>query len=195
MIGKTSENVYRTIPVGAMDTDLESTSGTGQERKIVYSNMGNLVPFYAPAYDVLSGCDSNTNTRYNRYDAYYTLNSNQSVESEDCRFGGTSAACPVACGLIATKLQYNRGWTVEDVLDWITNQVGTLDAADFFTGTESQTYDDSEWTDQNNTQGGEPIIIYDAATGNETESGDEKIQLRFRNAGGIQISGVNFINT
>tara|TARA_B100001250_G_scaffold43195_1_gene34076 strand:- start:6844 stop:9288 length:2445 start_codon:yes stop_codon:yes gene_type:complete len=195
MIGKTNANVYRTIPVGAMDTDLESTSGTGQERKIVYSNMGNLVPFYAPAYDVLSGCDSNTGTRYNRYDAYYTLNSNQSVESEDCRFGGTSAACPVACGLIATKLQYNRQWTVEDVLDWITNQVGTLDAADFFTGTESQTYDDSEWNDQNNTQGGEPIIIYDAATGNETESGDEKIQLRFRNAGGIQISGVNFINT
>jgi len=195
MIGKTSENVYRTIPVGAMDTDLESTSGTGQERKIVYSNMGNLVPFYAPAYDVLSGCDSNTGTRYNRYDAYYTLNSNQSVESEDCRFGGTSAACPISCGLIATKLQYNRGWTVEDVLDWVTNQVGTLDAADFFSGTESQTFNDSEWTDQNNTQGGEPIIIYDAATGNETESGDEKIQLRFRNAGGIQISGVNFINT
>jgi len=195
MIGKTSENVYRTIPVGAMDTDLESTSGTGQERKIVYSNMGNLVPFYAPAYDVLSGCDSNTNTRYNRYDAYYTLNGTQSVESEDCRFGGTSAACPVACGLIATKLQYNRQWTVEDVLDWVTNQVGTQDAADFFSGTESQTFNDSEWTDQNNTQGGEPIIIYDAATGNETESGDEKIQLRFRNAGGIQISGVNFINT
>ena len=195
MIGKTSENVYRTIPVGAMDTDLESTSGTGQERKIVYSNMGNLVPFYAPAYDVLSGCDSNTNTRYNRYDAYYTINGNQSVESEDCRFGGTSAACPIACGLIATKLQYNREWSVEDVLDWVTNQVGTLDAADFFTGTESQTFNDSEWTDQNNTQGGEPIIIWDAATGNETESGDEKIQLRFRNAGGIQISGVNFINT
>ena len=195
MIGKTSENVYRTIPVGAMDTDLESTSGNGQERKVVYSNMGNLVPFYAPAYDVLSGCDSNTGTRYNRYDAYYTLNSNQSVESEDCRFGGTSAACPISCGLIATKLQYNRQWTVEDVLDWITNQVGTLDTADFFSGTESQTFNDSEWTDQNNTQGGEPIIIYDAATGNETESGDEKIQLRFRNAGGIQISGVNFINT
>ena len=178
-----------------MDPALQSTAGTGQERKVFYSNMGNLVPYYAPAADTLAATDANNSPRYNRYDAYYTLNSTQSLESEDCSFGGTSSACPVSCGVIATKLQYNRQWTVEDVLDWITNQVGTLDAADFFTGTESQTYDDSEWNDQNNTQGGEPIIIYDAATGNETESGDEKIQLRFRNAGGIQISGVNFINT
>mgnify|MGYP001422678210 FL=1 len=193
-IGKTNANVYRTIPVGAMDTDLQSTSGTGQERKIVYSNMGNLVPFYAPAYDLLSGCDNNSGTRYTRYDGYYTLNGQQSVLSEETRFGGTSAACPAACGLIATKLQYNRGWTVEDVLDWVTNQVGSL-GNDFYTGTESTTYDDVQWSNQSNTQGGEPIIIWDAATGQETESGDEKIQLRFRNAGGIQISGVNFINT
>ena len=193
-IGKTNANVYRTIPVGAMDTDLESTSGNGQERKVVYSNMGNLVPFYAPAYDLLSGCDNNSGTRYSRYDQYYTISGQQSVISEDTTFGGTSAACPAACGLIATKLQYNRSWTVEDVLDWITNQVGSL-GSDFYTGTESQTYDDSEWSDMNSTQGGEPIIIWDAATGQETESGDEKIQLRFRNAGGIQISGVNFINT
>ena len=96
--------------------------------------------------------------------------------------------------MIATKLQYNRGWTVEDVLDWVTNQVGSL-GNDFYTGTESTTYDDVQWSNQSNTQGGEPIIIWDAATGNETEFGDEKIQLRFRNAGGIQISGVNFINT
>ena len=144
-IGKTNANVYRTIPVGAMDTDLASTSGTGQERKVVYSNMGNLVPFYAPAYDLLSGCDNNSGSRYTRYDQYYTISGQQSVASEDTTFGGTSAACPAACGLIATKLQYNRSWTVEDVLDWITNQVGSL-GSDFYTGTESTTFNDSEWS-------------------------------------------------
>lgn len=45
------------------------------------------------------------------------------------------------------------------------------------------------------TEGGEPIILYDAVTGNETESGNPNIVLRFKNAGGLKMSGINFINT
>ena len=38
-------------------------------------------------------------------------------------------------------------------------------------------------------------ILYDAVTGNETESGNPNIVLRFKNAGGLKMSGINFINT
>ena len=92
------------------DDGLYSSSGTGIERKVSYSNNGNLIPFYACADSSLAACDINWGYgRFNRYDAYYTgPDGQQSVESEDCLFSGTSSACPVACGLIATKLQYNR---------------------------------------------------------------------------------------
>ena len=155
---------YRTIPVGAMDPALQSTAGTGQERKVFYSNMGNLVPYYAPAADTLAATDANNSPRYNRYDAYYTLNSTQSFESEDCSFGGTSSACPVSCGVIATKLQYNRGWTVEDILNWVTVGVGTQSESAFYNGPEASSANSSDWTDNKSIQGGNPIVIWDAPT-------------------------------
>jgi len=197
-IGQQTDNIagittYRTIAVGALDDSLD---GSNRERKASYSNMGNLIPFYASADNTLAACDQNwPGTSYNRYDAFYTLNSNQSVESEDCLFNGTSAACPVACGIIATKLQYNREWTYTDVLDWVTVGVGTQGSSDFYTGSESSTYDDGNWSDYYSTEGGEPTILYDAVTGNETESGNPNIVLRFKNAGGLKMSGINFINT
>ena len=186
---------YRTIPVGAMDPALQSTAGTGQERKVFYSNMGNLIPYYAPAADTLAATDANNSPRYNRYDAYYTLNSTQSLESEDCAFGGTSSACPVSCGLIATKLQYNREWTVEDVLNWVTVGVGTQSESAFYNGPEASTANSSDWTDNKSIQGGNPVVIWDAPTGNEDIDGDDKIAVRLKNANGLKMSGINFINT
>ena len=197
-IGQQTDNVagittYRTIAVGALDDSLDTSS---RERKANYSNMGNLIPFYASADNTLAACDNNwPGTNYNRYDAFYTLNSNQSVESEDCLFNGTSAACPVACGIIATKLQYNREWKYTDVLNWVTVGVGTQAPSDFYKGSESTSATDSNWSDMYSTEGGEPIILYDAVTGNETESGNPNIVLRFKNAGGLKMSGINFINT
>ena len=186
---------YRTIPVGAMDPALQSTAGTGQERKVFYSNMGNLVPYYAPAADTLAATDANNSPRYNRYDAYYTLNSTQSLESEDCSFGGTSSACPVSCGVIATKLQYNRGWTVEDILNWVTVGVGTQSESAFYNGPEASSANSSDWTDNKSIQGGNPIVIWDAPTGNEDIDGDDKVAVRLKNANGLKMSGINFINT
>jgi len=186
---------YRTIPVGAMDPALQSTAGTGQERKVFYSNMGNLVPYYAPAADTLAATDANNSPRYNRYDAYYTLNSTQSLESEDCSFGGTSSACPVSCGVIATKLQYNREWTVEDILNWVTVGVGTQSESAFYNGPEASSANSSDWTDNKSIQGGNPIVIWDAPTGNEDIDGDDKIAVRLKNASGLKMTGINFINT
>ena len=200
-IGQQTDSVagittYRTIPVGALDDGMYSTSGTGIEQKVYYSNNGNLIPFYACADQTLAACDNNwPGTNYNRYDAYYTLNA-VSVESEDCLFSGTSSACPIACGIIATKLEDNRSWEYTDVLSWVTNSVGTLSASEMYAGTDgSNAGVAGDWNDSYSLQGGEPIILWDALTGNEEEDGSPLISLRLKNANGLKLSGINFINT
>ena len=201
-IGQQTDSVagittYRTIPVGALDDGMYSTSGTGIEQKVYYSNNGNLIPFYACADSTLAACDNNwPGTNYNRYDAYYTLNATQSVESEDCLFSGTSSACPIACGIIATKLESNRNWGYTDVLSWVTTSVGTLSASEMYPGTDgSNAGTAADWSDSYSLQGGEPIILWDALTGNEEEDGSPLISLRLKNANGLKLSGINFINT
>ena len=196
--GTGSNTVYRTINVGAMSDFLHSTSGTGVEKKVNYSNMGNLIPYYAPAANSIAACDDSTGTQYNRYDTYYSLNGQQSHPSYDCLFGGTSSACPVSAGLIATKVQYNRNWTYQDILDWVTTSVGTQASGDMVIGNDSSTPNASgtgEWDDNTSLQGGQPIIIWDAPTGNEPGAEDTKIKLNITNASGLNISGVNIINT
>ena len=181
-----------------MSDFLHSTSGSGVEKKVNYSNMGNLIPYYAPAANTLAACDDSTGTQYNRYDTYYTLNGQQSHPSYDCLFGGTSSACPVSAGLIATKVQYNRNWDYADILNWVTTSVGTQDAGDMVVGNDSSSptaTGTGEWSDNTSLQGGQPIIIWDAPTGNEPGAEDTKIRLNITNASGLNISGVNIINT
>ena len=58
-----------------------------------------------------TGADTAYLTEYKRPDQYYTLVGTISTESRDCGFNGTSSACPISVGLMATKLEYNRDWT------------------------------------------------------------------------------------
>ena len=73
--GTGNSRIYRTICVGALDS-AHRLSNTGQEQKAIYSNKGELIDCYAPAVDTLAACDYRTDSiyRYNRNDAYYTLN-------------------------------------------------------------------------------------------------------------------------
>ena len=84
----------------------------------------------------------------------------------DAKFSGTSAACPVATGLIATKLQYNRDWTWKDIRSWLKNKV-EIQSSDFYSGVESTTANAASWSDVNSLEGGQPRVIYDALTGFE----------------------------
>ena len=93
------------------------------------------------------------------------------LTSYDAKFSGTSAACPVACGLIATKLQYNRTWGWQDVRNWLRNTVGDADTNQFATYVESTSATDSNWSNVNSLEGGRPIVIWDALTGNEPFQG------------------------
>lgn len=181
--GTGSNRIYRTICVGALDS-ANRLNNTGQEQKAYYSNMGELIDCYAPGIDTLSACDDNSSTRYTRNDAYYTINSQQSVESEDKIFGGTSAATPIACGLIATKLEYNRTWTWQDVKNWLSNEVGAQSTSDFYHGTEETSATSSGWTDQDAVHHNEVRVIWDALSGGEPP---ESIKL---SGGGLSITGV-----
>tara|TARA_B100000427_G_scaffold195895_1_gene162824 strand:- start:75 stop:803 length:729 start_codon:yes stop_codon:yes gene_type:complete len=159
--GTGNSRIYRTICCGALDS-AHKNSNTGQEQKAYYSNMGELIDCYAPGLDTLSACDNQSSTRYNRNDAYYTISGSQSVESEDRIFGGTSAATPVTCGIIATKLQYNRTWNWQNVKNWLANQVGIQSTSDFYHGTEETSATASGWYDRDAVHDSDVTVIWDA---------------------------------
>ena len=184
-IGKKTENGvtrYRTIPVGALDEDY--TGVPNKERKVYYSNMGNLIRFYAPGKNTLAS-SVNYGSRYNRYDSTYTIDSTTSSTSEDALFGGTSSACPTAAGIIATKVQFMRHWNGDDVLGWINNIVGQMPDDEFYYGTETTTATGT-WSDQYSTQGGPGSIIWDAPAGGEDPTTIETSNISV--AGNITIS-------
>lgn len=164
-IGTDGNVVYPVINIGALDDSYKPTGvGSGKEWKVNYSDMGNEIDCYAPADGTLSAqAPIGTLTRVDGYPGGTLI-------SYDGKFSGTSAACPVAAGLIATKLQYNRNWTWLDVRNWLRNTVGTANTNQFYTGTESTTATSSNWADVNSIEGGDPIIIWDAPTGNEPET-------------------------
>ena len=182
-IGKTGSGAsrrYSTIQVGALDNILSS----GKERKVNYSNMGQAIDCYGmTAYDSLSACD-NRSGGYPRYDSYYDYDSSQSVRSYDTLFGGTSSACPIAAGLIATVLEKNRSWTYTDLKSWMSSEVGTQDSNDFYYGNEGNSINDIDWTDKNSLQGGLPRVLYDAATASTTDT-----RLKVTATSGLTFSG------
>ena len=119
-------------------------------------------------------CASAYSSGYNRYDAYYTVGSNVSTKSTDRSFSGTSAACPIAAGLIATKLEHNRNWTYADIRNWLKNDVGEASSNYVYNPAESSTANDSAWNDKHNLQGASVKIIHDAtvSTGTLDITGD-----------------------
>lgn len=160
-ISKDISGNYRCIIVGALD-DLPPL-----ESKASYSNMGNAVDCFFAADNVLSAKDDNS-SGVSRYDNYYYLNGNKSVISQDGLFNGTSAACPVCAGFIATKLQYNRDWTIDDLKNWISQLSPQTSEEGFYFGGEATTSSDSLWDSTTRMHGNLGIVPYDdALTTNE----------------------------
>ena len=179
-------NTSTGVQVGALDNEFTS----GKERKAFYSSSGNYIDCYAvsggspdlplsatdpESRSLAASAAPNTtgNTNYGlipftRYDSFYTYDSSQSLRSGDFYFNGTSAACPITVGLIATKLQTNRTWTLTNVKSWLTSNVGQQNTNDFYTGSESTSVNDSSWSDKHSLQGGSPIVAWDAPTSDTT---------------------------
>ena len=180
----TTPYTYPVIQIGALDDD--HTAG-GLERKASYSNMGDCTDCFAAADQTLSASDDNSSPRFNRYDAYYDIGTTQAVESEDKNFNGTSSACPIAAGLIATKLENNRTWTYADVKNWLASDVENTTNSYFYSGTEATTATDTtNWSDYYNLQGAQLKIIYDTAPPPVPENSDAKVSVTGSN---LSISG------
>ena len=77
----------------------------------------------------------------------------------DTAFGGTSAACPVAAGFIATVLEHNRDWGWQDVRTWL-QTLDVQDSSDFYYGTESDTVNTANWLDYESLEGGDARVLY-----------------------------------
>lgn len=148
--------IYPVINIGALDDD----HAVGElERKVGYSDRGNDIDVYTPADGTLAANRSYTSE--GRYpDTYpgFTANSGSGAGvPEDCAFGGTSAACPVAAGFISTLMELNRGWSWQDVKAYL----ATLNLqTDFYTGSESTSANDGNWTDYNSLEGGDARVMY-----------------------------------
>ena len=76
--------------------------------------------------------------------------------------GGTSSACPVATGLIATKLQHKRTWVWSDVKDWLQNQVENQTSAAFPEGDEPVGANNPAFNTNRSLMGGDRKILWDA---------------------------------
>ena len=178
-IGKTESQTFQgnttvkfpAINVGALDDDL---STGGKERKVDYSDMGNAIDVYAPADGTLAATVlSKAGFKPERFDDSY-----DGLTTSDCQdigFGGTSAACPVVAGFLATVIQYNRSWTYENIRNWIQTSVTVQDSADFYDDTRGTTATGTEWADTNRLQGGVARVLWlaDVPTTSEESSEEE----------------------
>jgi hypothetical protein len=172
---------FPAINIGALASIFKSPGSRypKSEYKARYSDMGNAIDLYAPADGTLAATVGTFGVDVERFDdSYSTLSTLQ--DCRDTRFSGTSAACPVAAGFLATILQYNRGWTYEDLRSWIqTMELQTtgngLDypdsdpnapfnpyrkAADFYDDLRGTTPDDASWGDAERLQGGDARVLY-----------------------------------
>ena len=144
---------YKTINIGALDDDYK----TSKEAKVSYSDRGNAIDVYAPADGTLAA-NRGYGTNWPRPDTYAALSYN-SGNTTDASFSGTSAACPVAAGFLATVLEWNRDWTWVEIKAWL-QTLETQDAANFYFGTESTTTNTANWLDYESLEGGDARVLY-----------------------------------
>jgi hypothetical protein len=153
--------VYPVINIGALDDEYNYFGPEfGKEWKVDYSDMGNEVDCYAPGNDTLSACRDPDVVAfsYPRWDNTY---SGSTIDSFDRSFNGTSSACPVACGLIATMLETNRSWGWADVKAWL-QTLPEQPVENFYQGPNPQTATSADWADVNSLAGGTRRVIYNA---------------------------------
>ena len=187
-----NEVVYPVITVGALD-DQYGSAQFSKERKVTYSNMGNDIDCYAPADGTLT---ANRGTWGAEHPATYIDGTYVDYDgvARDGRFSGTSSACPVAAGLIATKLQYHRTWTWQQIKNWLRTAVTNVDESEFFVGNEN--IDINDYFDVSSFQDSSGLshtVIWDAPSGAEGPEPDPEIEGTVRgtiNGGvGLRLNG------
>ena len=155
--------------IGAIDAN-KVLDSTFKERVTFFTARGNRIDLYCPGDDNLTAAgnpDINADSGpyfYPRYDgnstgstkAYSTLG----VNAYDTRFNGTSSACPIAVGWIATLLQKRRTWTPSKVKSYIKNSIPNQSSSTFYYGVESTSGTDRNHYDLYTLEGGDAKVLY-----------------------------------
>lgn len=159
-IGKGQNYNYRTIQVGTLDVQWTGL----QERKVNYSNYGELIDCYAPGHaSIAAARPGDGDFNRNVYDSYPDSRNDYPgtyLKSFDAFFGGTSAACPIAAGLIATVVANNRNWTMADVKSWLKNDLEEQGSA-MYNPAEPNSPNDADWSLTNSIFGSDTKVIYE----------------------------------
>lgn len=190
----TGFDTYRSFCIGALDDNLNSTSS---ERKAYYSNWGSAMDCYTIGDESLSATDTNTSTRYNRYDSTYTINGVVSLACQDRSFGGTSSACPVTAGLAATKLQWNRDWDWYDLKHWFRESITKQTTNAFYSSqTDPTSPTDTRWNTQYGIGDSRRTVIFDYPTANDGVippiTGQlQQLELNFEGGDGLSLNNVS----
>tara|TARA_R110002153_G_scaffold132854_5_gene281875 strand:- start:2734 stop:3207 length:474 start_codon:yes stop_codon:yes gene_type:complete len=157
--------------------------------------MGNAIDLYAPADGTLAATLGTSGLDVARTDDSYS--GLTVISCRDTRFSGTSAACPVAAGFLALVMQYNRGWTYDDLRNWIQNNLEEQPTADMYEGVEVTSPTASWSSDYNALQGSPRRILYQATIPVSTAypGGGSAAQPTVGMSGPIVLSGISIIRT
>lgn len=149
-IGFDSPNDFHPVVcVGAMDEFIESDLS---ERKADYSNNGPGIDVWSPADETLAaGLISGSYADFQRYDdsRFY-----------DNLFNGTSAAAPVACGVLAVYLQTNPSASSKDVKRWLFKNGSVVVDNSQYLDIESNDTTTGYWTGLYNMRGAQKRILF-----------------------------------
>ena len=158
-MGKTESQTFQgnttvkfpVIQVGA----LESNTGSNNERIADYSDRGPAIDLFSSGAGAMAATvdtySASSIPTIQRVDGVYSALSAGATDlsqiggCRDTEFTGTSAACPVAAGFLASVMQYNRDWTYENLRTWIETNVTSQSNPTMYHGVEPTTPTDMNW--------------------------------------------------
>jgi len=153
-----SKDFHPVVAVGALEDTLTTA---GAEYQASYSNNGPGVDIWAPADETLAAGGVFSNGGYDDYERY------DDSRFYDASFNGTSAASPVACGLVALFLEANPTADSRAVHNWLRDHGSTLlettsstTVGDGFLDQENDDTTTAYWTGVYNLRGAEPKVTY-----------------------------------
>ena len=167
-MGKTESQTFQgnttvkfpVIQVGA----LESNTGSNEEKIADYSDRGPAIDLFSSGAGAMAATvdtySASSIPTIQRVDGVYSALSAGATDlsqiggCRDTEFTGTSAACPVAAGFLASVMQYNRDWTYENLRTWIETNVTSQSTPTMYHGVEPTTPTDMNWKYEYYSNGG-----------------------------------------